>query len=138
MDVRRAEPRARAQVVREARCLGRDDERVLRRVLDVHHRYRVERARDDRVCTVHVPQLVRALPEQPREALEHGIRLDLPAHEATGEAHDGVEVAVSEVVDIHEACGVERDVEPMFVRGVAVGRLGVYTGSVEDFGGEGG
>ena len=131
MDVRRADARARAQVVREARRIRLDDERVLRRVLHMHRGDGVEGARDDCVRPIRVPQAVRPL-EQLGERVEYGVRLRLPAREAAREAHDGVDRALAEVVDVHEARGVVRDERAVRGGRVPVRRLRVHARAVED------
>ena len=136
VNVRGTDPRPRTQVVRKARGVRLDENLILRGVLDVHRRDRIERARDDRICPIHIPQLVRFTPKKLCERIENRVGLNFSTSEAARETHDGVEISRTEVVDVHEARGVARDEETVRVRGVSVRRVREGTRAVDDLGAE--
>ena len=63
--------------------------------------------------------------QQGHETVEDGIELAFPSNESPCELRDGVGVALSKILAIEHACGVEGDVVPVFYGDVAIGGLGV-------------
>ncbi len=118
------------KIVRKAGCRRLDDQ-ILGSILNVHGCDRIQRARYDCVGAILRPQLVRP-PKQSRKAVEDGVRLLLALGKTAGEPHDGIQVALPQVVDVHETGGVEGNEVAVLGGGVTVGGFGVHATTVED------
>ena len=101
------------------------------RELDVHGRYGVEGPRDDGIRAELRPQFV-STTEELREALEDRIWLALSLGKATSELLDCVQVALAEVVNVHEARRIEGNEVAVFVSCVAVRGLCEGTSAVQN------
>ena len=109
----------------------------MRGKLDVHCGHSVESPRDNGVRAKVRPYVVSAT-EELREALEDRIGLTLSLCEPARELLDCVQIALAEVVDVHEARSVECNEVAVLVCSVTICGFRIDAAAVHDLSDEGG